>query len=78
MKALFRNHFPFVEGVPEEELTPEQLITKKTYDKLYPNDSVSAGPVITKDSGQNAISKTKGSGLRKVHADERSLEGIRE
>lgn len=38
MKALFRNHFPFVEGTPEEELTPEQLIVKQTYEKLYPKE----------------------------------------
>lgn len=36
MKALFKSHFPFVEGTPEDQLTREQKLIKQTYDKLYP------------------------------------------
>lgn len=35
MKALFKSHFPFVEGTPVEELDPSQKLIKQTYDKLY-------------------------------------------
>lgn len=36
MKELFKSHFPFVEGTPEDQLTNEQKLIKQTYDKLYP------------------------------------------
>lgn len=39
MKALFKSHFPFVEG-SAEELTKEQKLIKQTYDKLYPTKTV--------------------------------------
>jgi hypothetical protein len=75
MKALFRNHFPFVEGTPIEELDGSQLLIKQTYDKLYSSDSV---PVVTdseKDSRSDTATEAKTNRLRKVHADERPLEG---
>lgn len=70
MKALFRNHFPFVEGTPEEELTPEQLITKQTYDKLYPSDNVPVVADSTQESRPDTKAKVKTNRLREVHADE--------
>ncbi len=74
MKALFRNHFPFVEGTPEEELTPEQLITKQTYDKLYPSDNVPDVADSTQDGRPDTKATTKANRLREVHADEQSAE----
>lgn len=41
MKALFKSHFPFVEG-SAEELTKEQKLIKQTYDKLYPEKKIKA------------------------------------
>jgi len=75
MKALFRNHFTFVEGVPEEELTPEQKLIKQTYDKLYPSDDVPDAADSTQESRPVAKTKVKGNRLREVHADEQPAEG---
>lgn len=75
MKALFRNHFPFVEGTPEEELDSSQLLIKKTYDKLYPSDSVLIVADSAEESRPNTKATIKADRLRKVHADERSTEG---
>ncbi len=70
MKALFRNHFPFVEGTPEEELTPEQLITKQTYDKLYPSNNVPDVAYSTQESRPDTKAEAKTNRLREVYADE--------
>lgn len=74
MKALFRNHFPFVEGVPEG-LTPEQKLIKQTYDKLYPSDSIPVVADSTEESRQDTKAPIKADRLRKVRADERTSEG---
>lgn len=75
MKALFRNHFPFVEGTPIEELTPEQKLIKQTYDKLYPADTIPVASDSEKKSRSSAEAEAKGNRLREVHADEQSTEG---
>lgn len=38
MKALFKSHFPYVEGTPEEELDSSQKLIKQTYENLYPKE----------------------------------------
>lgn len=76
MKALFRNHFPFVEGALIEELTPEQKLIKQTYDKLYPVDSILADPYIETKIRPDTKAKVKTDRLREVHNDEQSSEGI--
>lgn len=70
MKALFKSHFPFVEGVPESELTPEQLITKQTYDKLYTTDSVLADPYVKEKIRPNTKAKAETDRLREVHGND--------
>lgn len=75
MKALFRNHFPFVEGTPIEELDSSQKLIKQTYDKLYPSDSVPVVADSTEESRQDTKAPIKADRLRKVHADERTSEG---
>jgi len=75
MKALFRNHFPFVEGTPIEELDSSQLLIKQTYDKLYPADNVLVVADSTEESGSDTKAPIKADRLRKVHADERPSEG---
>lgn len=75
MKALFRNHFPFVEGTPIEELDSSQLFIKQTYDKLYPSDSVLAVADSKEESRQNTKTKVKADRLRKVYPDERQAKG---
>ena len=64
MKALFRNHFPFVEGTPEEALTPEQKLIKQTYDKLYPKEEEGdrLRDVHVDEAGSGAGSKRRRNG----------------
>lgn len=75
MKALFRNHFPFVEGTPEEELDSSQLLIKQTYDKLYPSDSVSVTPVLSEESGSTTETEIKTDRLRDIPTDEQVFTG---
>ncbi len=76
MKDLFKSHFPFVEGVPEEELTSEQKLIKKTYDKLYPDNTISGVIDSKKKTGQAAkSSETKTDRLREVHGNDEPAPG---
>jgi len=59
MKALFKNHFPFVES-PESELDPSQKLIKQTYEKLYPKEE---------------IKTVKTNRLREVHGNDEPAEG---
>ena len=79
MKALFKSHFPFVEGTPEEELTSEQKLIKKTYDKLYPDNTVSGVVDSKKKTGQAAkIKKAEADRLREVHGNDEPASGGQE
>jgi hypothetical protein len=75
MKALFRNHFPFVEGTPIEELDSSQLIIKQTYDKLYSSDSVFVVADSKEESRSDTKAKVKADRLRKVYPDEHQVKG---
>ena len=76
MKALFKSHFPFVEGTPEEKLDPSQKIIKQTYDKLYPNNVVSGVTDSEKEIRQYSESaETETDRLREVRNDDEPAEG---
>jgi len=76
MKALFKSHFPFVEGTPEEELDSSQKLIKQTYEKLYPDSVVSGITDSKKKTRQHSKSQeTETNRLREVHANERPSEG---
>lgn len=77
MKALFKSHFPFVEGIPESELTPEQLIIKQTYDKLYPSGRISMSFSHKNETRANTKTKAETDRLRKVYGNDEPAKGDR-
>lgn len=74
MKALFKSHFPFVEG-SEEELTKEQKLIKQTYDKLYNSNNVPADTDSKEKIRQDKKAKAKSGELREIRSNDSGTRG---
>lgn len=67
MKSLFEQRFPFVLK-PDEELTEDQLQTKRLYEATYSVNTISNDCGCPEEVRQTKA--TKRNQLREVHGDE--------